>query len=378
MPAKRANRKQQPPRPAIRVNVVRRALPRGISRRSGVRRTATLAPSAVSLSRKMKMSYAHVMVNGRPALRVTATVPICEIGNSGDTYLNALLIQSASQEYVSVVNLTPYQGQYAQNGAALAFGSMYWISPHVPLLALAFDRYRINELAFHYEPQSTAVVSDRMVFAWTDDPAHPFLSVPGSHTNSATPTQLQTLVTSDSVAFMPWKEWSLNVPVQSDIKYLYHQPSVEVEGTSLDRFSNFGSMSCVASTQGAGAIIYGVLYASICIDFIDPVPIVSTVTIPALLSSLQQIRSKRPVRSGEEKKESTDSKLPCRRLAPDDDLRLVAPSVRAIRNDGGIARLEPDDEWVEPSPPPFIPAASSVPGTPSYKMKVPSNKSSRT
>jgi hypothetical protein len=215
------------------------------------------------------------MLRGRNTLRVSTTVPICEIGN--DTNNNGLLLQGAGTAAAftaTVCDVTPYDFSLS----AIATGSTptgkqgSWISPHVPLLALAFDRYVMSSVTFHYEPQSAATVADRLIFAWTDDPCHPFLSA--SQTVGGTlPSQLELLVTQDSVAFMPWKDWSLKVPVSKDERFMYDLADAS-QNTS--RFYDFGSMSCVGSA-GPSATIYGVLYISMVIDFFDPVPIVSSV-----------------------------------------------------------------------------------------------------
>lgn len=269
--SKRSTKNVLPPSGRSRTSKSRSMMSSSLSRQS------SSAPAAVSRSRRAHVSYSSSTVSGRASLKVTTTVPFCEIGN--DTHNNGLLLQGAGTAAAftaSVCDLTPYDiTQAVSNGSSISVAAGTWISPHVPLLALAFDRYAVSSVTWHYEPQATATVSDRLVFAWTDDPSHPFLSAQGAAAASATPTQLDLLVTKDSVAFMPWKDWSLTVPVARDARFMYDMAGATVQG-QFERFFSFGSCSCVGSA-GPSAIIYGVLYVSIVVDFFDPVPIVTSV-----------------------------------------------------------------------------------------------------
>jgi hypothetical protein len=139
------------------------------------------------------------------------------------------------------------------------------------------------ELEFIYEPQSTAVLSDRLVFAWTDDPGHPFLGVG----QTAQPSQLSLLVTKDSVAFMPWKPWSLRVPVSKDMRFLFNDRT-STEYSEGARFADFGVMNCVGSAAPVTTVQYGILYVKLKMHLIDPVPIIQSVK--TLVSSLHELR----------------------------------------------------------------------------------------
>jgi len=294
-------------------------------------------------------------------------VPICEIGN--DAKNNGFVVQGSgtnSQFTSSTCTVGPYEMGAAITTTMLSTdGSVgaqteaaaNWISPHVPLMALAFDRYRATSLAFHYEPQATATAADRLVFAWTDDPAHPFLGV-----NQTSPvTQLNCLVTKDSVAFMPWKPWSLRVPVAPDMRFMYNDATVGSE-TGTSRFFEMGAMSCVGSAAPS-ATIYGVLYAEMVLEFYDPVPIIQSIkSLITEVHALKKAHRSRPVRVTRLPPDGRETKVPPVEKGP------AAPDVRETYfvESGDVTIID------SPAPPTYKPPPSSAPGTPAYK--VPSRK----
>jgi hypothetical protein len=310
------------------------------------------APAAVSGSMMAGIAYSSVSSTGKHGLRVTTTVPICEIGNSGDAYANGLYVQNASSgaTYSSTCSVTPYNLPGVTTNAIIPsyYPAASWISPHVPLMALAFDRYRVESLEFVYEPQSTSTNDDRLVFAWTDDPAHPFLSPYGQSFNSIVPTQLQLLVTRESTAFMPWKPWRMKVPVGKDLLYMYNNQNSEINYLE-GRLTDFGCFSCIGSALDAGAKLYGILYVKIVLDLYDPVPIISSIN--AILPSLHAMRSlhrktptsivpfskldkpRAPVASNtdESKQPIQESKLPSITSVTDDDYELPDEPPKLVR-----------------------------------------------
>jgi len=297
------------------------------------------APAAVSRSHQMSVKYTNAVINGRPGLRVSASVPLCEIGNDSSGQNNGLFIQnSAGAFYASTASVSPYQitlaTQLLSSTTATIFSKSSWISPHVPLLALAFDRYCIDSLQFQYEPQATSTFNDRLVFAWTDDPAHPFLAPTVTNDGiTLPPTQLETLVTPDSVAFMPWKQWKLSVPVSKEPRYLFDLEGTgigPVVGANVSRFSEFGAINCVCSVPQTVAQVYGILYANIQLCLFDPVPIVSTSVIPTLMSHRMGFKRARVrTESKEEKRDKPALPFSVRDLEPvaphDDEFQFVTP-----------------------------------------------------
>jgi hypothetical protein len=299
----------------------------------------------------MSVKYSAAVVGGRSALRVSTSVPLCEIGNDAISQNNGLFLQNSTGAfYASTASLSPYQIPFAvqletSTTTKLVPGST-WISPHVPLLALAFDRYCMESLEFQYEPQATSTFNDRLVFAWTDDPSHPFLA-PGVTSGVANfpPTQLETLVTEDSVAFMPWKPWKLRVPVGKDERFLFNSDSESPlnAGATTTRFSEFGAINCVCSVPQTTAQVYGILYANYTLCLFDPVPLVSTITLPSALTNRRESRN---VRRRDESKE-------VKRDLPVDPIPL-------IRTDGlSIGSSDSDFHVITPRLPPSRPPSSS-------------------
>jgi hypothetical protein len=304
-------------------------------------------------------------------------VPFAEIGN--DTHNNGLLLQGAGTAAAftaSVCDLTPYDiTQAVSNGSSISVAAGTWISPHVPLLALAFDRYAVSSVEWHYEPQATATVSDRLVFAWTDDPSHPFLSAQGAAAASATPSQLDLLVTKDSVAFMPWRDWSMKVPVARDARFMYDMAGATVQG-QFERFFSFGSCSCVGSAAPS-AIIYGVLYVSIVVDLFDPVPIVTSVkTLVTELHASRRLHG----RFGKKPNIPVSNRFDALALADRDrdppDTDLVEGKGEMFAKPSAHEHLPPDSpvlvrtsRWYGETPSLSAPVAHSVPGTPSLSSR---------
>jgi hypothetical protein len=326
---------------------------RGSSKATNIARSSrgvsTLAPASVSASLAPTIRYSSAVVGGRPALRISATVPICQIGN--DSFNNGLLLQTATgAQTASVSSISAYSLPLAVQKTSSSTTNIVgeWVSPHVPLMAIAFDRYRMSSLMFCYEPQATATADERFVFAWTDDPNHPFLSALASGSDMLTPTQLEMLVTPDSVAFMPWKTWQLNVPVATDERFTFDQSAI----TGVNRFSEFGCFSCVGSNAPTTSVVYGVLYAKIVMDLFDPVPIVQNITgLVALLSSQRKGRrlvspplppSEVPLAAVAESKEHFESKTSTDRyvlVASDEELPTLDAQIRTpklVRSSGYV------------------------------------------
>lgn len=171
---------------------------------------------------------------------------------------------------LSSIQLSPTRplGWDPIGGTATANAS--FLSPIWDLIGTAFVRYRVTKLCFHYEPQSSATAAGRLIFAFAEDPAHPLMW-------DETPTQSELLALADSVAFMPWKSWSLDVTKTLSKELLYTRmtttddPSGNQNG--LNRFGGFGSIACLTDLTAGTAIKGGILYMETEIEFIEFCPI---------------------------------------------------------------------------------------------------------
>lgn len=170
-------------------------------------------------------------------------------------------------------------------------GSIDYLSPVYDLIASAFVRYKVKKLVFHYEPQASATDSQRLVFAYANDPLHPILW------NATIPTQASCLALADSIAFMPWRAWSMDVTHRlGDNTFFTFSDSSTTVTEFVERFSDFGVISCITSENSVGApVVGGVLYMEAVIEFSEFCPI--SVTRPSSLQKMARKALKHGARS---------------------------------------------------------------------------------
>jgi hypothetical protein len=140
------------------------------------------------------------------------------------------------------------------------------------MISTVFVKYRVVKCVLHYMPQSTADEDARMVFAFAADPVHPLLWKKDT-------TSRELLAVSDSVAFMPWKSWSMDVTSKlgSQEFYTYAYPEAgSGVGSFVERFNDFGVIAATTSGELASGTIpkkSGVLYLESTIEFDEFCPI---------------------------------------------------------------------------------------------------------
>lgn len=236
--------------------------------RAGLRATVGGAPVAVSNDLRQYTRFS----SGRSGetLKMTTCCAISEVlRNIASPTKGALWLNGLGVNAVQLSLTSPY-GRLGAAGFNTPFTSPVW-----DLIGSAFTRYRVNKLVFHYEPQSATTNGERLVFAFARDPDHPLLW-------TATPSSANNLSVSDSVAFMPWRAWSLDVSKEMD-NTLYYTYDFNASTTSAtDRFSNFGVISCVTSGPTDSNDPCGVLYMETEIEFLEFCPI--SVTRPSLVT----------------------------------------------------------------------------------------------
>ena len=174
------------------------------------------------------------------------------------------------------------------------------ITPIFDLIASAFVRYKVKKLIFHYEPQAAATTGERLVFAFANDPLHPVMW------NATPPTNSALLGLSDSIAFMPWRAWSMDVSHRLGDTEFYTFSDASTSVTEfVERFSDFGVISCITDTLSAGSnLVCGILYAEMEIELREFCPI--TVTRPASLRLL----SDKAARHADERSHVQEAKRP--------------------------------------------------------------------
>lgn len=207
------------------------------------------------------------------ALKMRTCAAIAEIQRiSTDIRGSALALSGGVTAPSMQLNLT----EPMVNSPTSGIVAVDYVSPVFDLLASAFTRYRISKLIFHYEPQCAATTTERLVFAFAEDPVHPIL-----WDTTPFPTQNSLLAVSDSIAFAPWRSWSMDVTSRlpkKDLLYTFSDRSTVLE-TLANRFSDFGVISCVTSSASGANTACGVLYMECEIELVEFCPI--SVTRPA-------------------------------------------------------------------------------------------------
>lgn len=161
-------------------------------------------------------------------------------------------------------------------------------SPIFDLIGSAFVRYRVTGLKFIYEPQASSTTEERLVFAYASDPAHPLI-------RAGAPSAGKLLSVADSIAFMPWRGWELDVSknVRQDLLYTESTATgtTDLQLDTINRFSAFGVIGCVgASEDMTGNIPCGVLYMELKVELHEFCPVVDD--LPAMVARREKIRKK--------------------------------------------------------------------------------------
>lgn len=251
---------------------------------SAVRRSARNARGPASGAPVAVSSDLQQFVRFKPSsrgVRMHTCAAACEVLSTGVTNGRGLFISGNGAQSVQL-NLTQ---PTRISGTARAVSDYY--SPVYDLIGSAFVRYKLHKVVIHYQPQAKADADGRLVFAYAKDPEHPLV------TNTAI-TQANLLAVSDSIAFMPWKSWSMDVThLQDDtLYYTYSDPATG--GTAAifnERFSDFGIMGCVTDVVGGAVIKCGVIYLELDVELVEFCPIVLVSPSSKIASAKRMIRS---------------------------------------------------------------------------------------
>lgn len=231
--------------------------------------------------------------SNKKGIRIHTCAAISEVNREDTSAAGGALSQPGGVGVSLQLNLTEPVRLGVGGGASID----QFISPVFDLISSAFVRYKVNRLIFHYEPQSSATNGERLVFAFAEDPVHPVLW------NSTVPTTTDLLALADSIAFMPWRGWSMDVSdtLNDTLYYTYADPTTTVSNVT-ERFSDFGVLSCVGATASQGAVAKcGVLYMEIDFELIEFCPISTTdpasaIALRSLLKKSQKKNSSKPER----------------------------------------------------------------------------------
>lgn len=307
MPRSKRNNRRRKPRPQMK-NERRYAVPQMQG-----------APAGVSQDLQQ---FTHFLPSGnREHLRMHACAAICQIdkiANGGGALRPASGAQISGQ-----LNLTAP----AWLASAGTKSEQDYVSPVFDLIGSAFVRYKVNKCVFHYEPQSSATTDERLVFAFAADPLHPVLW------NATPPSQTDLLALADSIAFAPWRSWSMDVTeklLDKTILYTYSDSATTV-GEFNERFSDFGVISCVSDTVSGTTAFCGVLYMDLDVTLMEFCPIVNVSPAAAkrllnhdLLEKRSNFKHSQPIAASSSS--STESTLISTRSSSDIDEKNLRAS----------------------------------------------------
>ncbi len=216
----------------------------------------------------------------KPVKQMEMILAAYEVG-AGNATPDGLRPSTGVAQQCSYVTL----GLTYQRGGTAAGASVVapFLSPALDLEASSFTRFRVKKLRFKYCPQSGTNTTQRMVFAYANDPTHPLI-------NTTTPSQAQLESVSDSVPFAPWKPWEVDMSRNLDkTSWLYTYDTAQTGGATndtLERFQSLGVIGLMASANGTAVSgdVFGVLYMIADLEFKEFCPI--SITRPALLRHL--------------------------------------------------------------------------------------------
>jgi hypothetical protein len=238
---------------------------------SKVTRAGAGAPLAVSEDLQQRFKFRG---NGENLIMET-TAAVSQVYSTVTSQNAALTMSSGTVLNGAVLGISGVVGIIYDGTSGGLDG---YISPIWDLIGSAFVRYRIHKCEFEYEPQSSATAPGRLVFAYAEDPCHPIVN---NSIAGATQTSARLLAVSDSVAFMPWRAWRMDITSRlRQENRLYTDLSSTDSTSETNRFASWGCISCVTDSNGTAAV-GGILYMHTVIEFSEFCPI--SVTRPSLL-----------------------------------------------------------------------------------------------
>ena len=233
----------------------------------------SLAPAAVSDNIQQYVTFSGG--KGKSSLTMSALVPLAQICSNGHDGTDPISggFQVLNPQTSNLVNVDYLElsvlGARNETIAVNDDDTIAWISPVFKYEALLFTRYRVKSLEFVYEAQSATDIHDRLVFAYAEDPNHPLIT---PDETSSPNIQENLLALENSVAFAPWRTWSMDVSdvCRSDLLYTAAQTD------SVERLTNFCAIGCIPSTtytSTQAVTVYGILYIRATIEFTEMCPI---------------------------------------------------------------------------------------------------------
>lgn len=239
--------------------------------------SSLVAPAAVSLSGiRRELRFSSFNEQGTVGCRITGVFPICSLGAAVTTGCG---FYTKGGTRPATILLRPADGSFS-------------LSPILYRLSSCFTRYRVSSLSFVYDPVGSTASAVRLAFCYSSDSQAP--AIYGITSSSGFNTILSS---SFGRAFSPWAGWRMRVAPTNSWYYVDYGASDTIAANI--RQESFGMIACVADSDPGVDYSYGLLSMELTLDLIDPIPVVTSVSLKdSSLEHKEVVNSDEPVSGG--------------------------------------------------------------------------------
>lgn len=348
-------------------------VPSGPPGRSRVPATDIRASAPIGVSAFSGPSI-KILPSTRPdSLRVRARIPLCSVVQPGTNFygFGAMNINGTSnpsvapsQQVITTLGMGPLllTGAATVSSTAKAAYACNADSSFITILASAFGRYRVlSDITLSYMPEGATNIGVPFALCFSEDYYSPSVGFGAwvAPTNVEThPTFNTCKISTNSVVFASWAEWSRTFPTDRFSEYYTSaslignmtssEPYTAASFTDEQRLNYFGAMTlmCGSTAGGAASVVMGQLYYTLDYEFFDFVPVATGLSLPFTFEFLaQQARLLKNLKSESKDEKSEDYVLAgtpvhstLRTSEPGTELRPVS-SFMGARGPKGPAEL---------------------------------------
>jgi len=212
-----------------------------------------------------------------------------------------------------------------------------------------FQWYAIRSLRVFYAPATGSTSTVQIALGYLTD-----FTITDDITS---PTQTQVLEMSPAALFPAWQPAMIEV-VHRGTKLFASEGGDDSDTTTNNKYQ--GVLACTIM-NGVESTVYGQLWVEYVVDFYQPCPILGSVNYRTLPG--------KPTVGAKAFTKTVKLRGAFHRCPPPEE-KKGDPFPPILRASGLPSGSSDGDGWVDPSPPKFLPAPSSVPGTPGYTPRV--------